>query len=453
MEKHRVAIYIRVSTKKQVEEGYSLDAQKERLEKLSETNGYIIYKIYADEGKSGKDTNRPAFQEMMEDMRNREFDKILVMKLDRISRSVIDLELMIKEMQKYEVDFESASEKIDTSTSFGMMFIRLLAIFAQFERERIKERITDAFDAMVKEGKPISGSQPFGYKIENGKVVIDEEKEQALREFFDVYEKTNNMRKTVLYINEKYDVGLNVRHVYKMVENTVYYGEYRGNKNYCPAYITKERWENINKIREEKRLVKTYHPNRTYLFSGLLLDTNCHTRLASRIKEGSHKNTYYYRCNKAVTDRKCISNRIVNEGWVEEYLLNNLNRYINDYFNQLEKEYKESKVKYKDATKEIALLKEELRRTTISFNKGRMEEEEYDKEWVRINNTIKKLEKEPVKKDTSSLKDLMSMDWQSMYKELTRENKQAFWRSFIDKIELDPLNYKNGEEYIKVILK
>ena len=69
MRMHKVAIYIRVSTKKQVEEGYSLDAQKERLIKLCETNGYIVYKVYADEGKSGKDTNSPAFQNMMTDMR------------------------------------------------------------------------------------------------------------------------------------------------------------------------------------------------------------------------------------------------------------------------------------------------------------------------------------------------------------------------------------------------
>ena len=77
MKKIKVAIYIRVSTMKQVEEGYSLDAQKERLEKLCETNGYIIYKIYSDEGKSGKDTNRPGFQEMMQDMRDNKFDKIM----------------------------------------------------------------------------------------------------------------------------------------------------------------------------------------------------------------------------------------------------------------------------------------------------------------------------------------------------------------------------------------
>ena len=245
MKKHKVAIYIRVSTKKQVEEGYSLEAQKERLLKLCETNSYIIYKIYADEGKSGKDTNRPAFQEMMEDMRNRKFNKILVMKLDRISRSVIDLELMIKEMQNYKVDFESASEKIDTSTSFGMMFIRLLAIFAQFERERIKERINDAFETMVQEGKAITGTQPIGYKNENGKVVINEDEKDLVNYFFDVFEKTCSLRRATIYTNEKFGLNKDTQNYRKILTQTQYYGSYKGNDNYCPAYITKERYDRI----------------------------------------------------------------------------------------------------------------------------------------------------------------------------------------------------------------
>lgn len=451
MKKHRVAIYIRVSTKKQVEEGYSLEAQQDRLIKLCETNGYIVYKVYADEGKSGKDTNRPAFQDMMKDMRNKEFDKILVMKLDRISRSVIDLELMIKEMQKYNVEFESASEKIDTSTSFGMMFIRLLAIFAQFERERIKERITDAFEQMVIEGKPISGSQPIGYKIDNGKVVIDEEKKCMVNEMFDLYEKTNNGRKTVLYINEKYNEKILTSNFGRILGNTMYYGTYRNNNNYCPPYMTKERWEHLNKIKTSRN-VKTYHSDRVYLFSGLLVDINCNTKMAGRCKPNPNTEFYYYRCNKYANERRCICSKIINEKWLEEYLLNNFNKYINDYFNSLEKEYNKSIYEYKDNTNEIAKLKDELRRTTISFNKGRMEENEYDKEWIRINNRIQKLETEPKKKDVSNLKDLVSIDWQMMYKELTKENKQAFWRKFINKIEIDPLNYKKGSEFIKVIL-
>lgn len=450
MKKHKVAIYIRVSTKKQVEEGYSLDAQRERLEKMCETNGYIIYKVYADEGKSGKDTNRPAFQEMMKDMRNGCFDKILVMKLDRISRSVIDLEVMIKEMQDYNVHFESASEKIDTSSSFGMMFVRLLAIFAQFERERISERINDAFEEMVANGKPITGSQPYGYKIEDGKVVIDEEKREAIEFIFDTYEKNHSLRRTLMYANEKYDLHMSYHTISLILKNPLFYGCYRDNENYCTGYITKERWDKIQAISNSNKQVKVYDVNRIYIFSGLLIDTHCGRRLSGAYKKNPHNDSLSYRCPKLRQANDCPSNKVVNEKWLENYLLENINKYINDYFNSLEKQYEQSKLNYKDNTKKIAEIKAEMKRTTISFNKGRMEEEEYDKVYEKLEKKLIKLQEVPTKKDTTVLKDLTKMDWQTMYRELTRENKQAFWRGFIDRIEIDPLKYKEGEEHIRV---
>lgn len=448
MKKYKVAIYIRVSTKKQVEEGYSLDAQRERLEKMCETNGYIIYKVYADEGKSGKDTNRPAFQEMMSDMRKGLFDKILVMKLDRISRSVIDLEVMIKEMQEHNVYFESASEKIDTSSSFGMMFVRLLAIFAQFERERISERINDAFEEMVANGRAIGGSQPTGYKIENGKVVIDEDKRDYVNCLFDTYEKTHSLKRALVYSNEKHNKQMKLPNFIKMIKQTQYYGSYRGNDEYCPPFMTKERWDKLQKIKKDGKRVKVTHPDRFYLFSGLLIDVHCNTRLAGKIKRNPNSDTYFYSCNNHKVSGTCKSNKVVNEKWIENYLLNNLDKYIKEYFDSLDKEYEKYEVV--DNTKEIAKLKEELRRTTISFNKGRMEENEYDKEYERLEKKLAKLQAAPIKKDTTVLKDLTSMDWQTMYNELDREHKQIWWRNFIDKIVVDPQKYKEGKEYIQV---
>lgn len=451
MKKHKVAIYIRVSTKKQVEEGYSLDAQLERLTKLCETNGYIIYKIYTDEGKSGKDTNRPAFQDMMKDMRNKEFDKILVMKLDRISRSVIDLELMIKEMQQYNVEFESSSEKIDTSSSFGMMFVRLLGIFAQFERERIRERISDTFETMIAEGKPITGTQPIGYKNENGKVVKDNDTEDLVNYFFDTFEKTSSLRRAGLYTNQKFNISKNVQNYRKMLNQTHYYGSYKGNDNYCPAYLTKERWDYLQTLRKNRH-VKAYDVKRYYLFAGLLVDSNCGTRMSGTYsnKSNSSKEYFLYRCRKHTHSRTCNTNISVNEKILEEFLIDNINTYIDEYFNSLEKEYKISATKYKDSSKELAQLKEEQRRINIIFAKGRIEEKEYDREYERLEKEIKKLESQPVKKDISHLKNLKTIDWKTMYNELNRENKQAFWRKFIDKIEIDPFNYKKGKDYIRL---
>ncbi|MBE6145030.1 MAG: hypothetical protein E7171_00250 [Firmicutes bacterium] len=449
MKKHKVAIYIRVSTKKQVDEGYSLDAQKEKLIKLCETNGYIVYKVYADEGKSGKDTNRPAFQEMMEDMKNGCFDKILVVKLDRISRSVIDLEVMIQEMQKYKVDFESASEKIDTSSSFGMMFIRLLAIFAQFERERISERIYDAFEEMVATGKPITGTQPFGYIIEDGKIVIDEEKREIVNFIFDTYEKNHSMKRTLIYTNEKFNISLRYAVIKHVLTYSYYCGTYRGNDNYCPAYVTKERWDAIQEIQEKGKKVKVYNVNNYYLFSGLLVDSNCGGKLSGDKTKGTHSTTIYYRCNKNKVHGLCSTNKMVNEKKLEKYLLSNLTYLLNDHFKQLDL-IQEKKITL-DNTKRIAEIKEEMKRTTNSYNKGRMSEEDYDRDYEKLEKELSSLEAAPKTiKPSSYLKDLTKIDIESMYNELSRENKQAFWRKVIDRIEIDPMHYKKGSEFIRV---
>lgn len=448
MKKHKVAIYIRVSTKKQVEEGYSLEAQKERLIKLCETNGYIVYKVYADEGKSGKDTNRPAFQEMMEDMKNGCFDKILVMKLDRISRSVIDLEVMIQEMQKNKVEFESASEKIDTSSSFGMMFIRLLAIFAQFERERISERIYDAFENMVSDARPISGSQPFGYKIEDGKVVIDEEKRDIVNFVFDTYEKNHSMKRTLLYTNEKFNISLRYNCIKNILTYTYYYGSYRGNDNYCDPYISKERWDSIQEIQSKGKHIKVYNVDRYYLFSGLLVDSNCGTRMVGVSNKNRNSTSVAYRCNKHIKDGLCPSNRVVNEKYLEEYLINNLANLLNDHLKQLD--LIQQKITTIDNTKRIAEIKAEMKRTTNSYNKGRMTEKDYDRDYEKLEKELSSLEKAPTPIKTAYLKDLAKIDIESMYNELNRENKQAFWRNIIDRIDIDPLHYKEGNKYIRV---
>ena len=449
MKKYKVALYIRVSTKRQAEEGYSLDAQKERLEKLSELNGYIIYKVYIDEGKSAKDTKRPAYQEMIEDMKAGKFDKILVTKLDRIFRSTIDLENGILEMRKYDVHFESASEQIDTTSPVGMLLVRVLGSIAQFERERIAERINDAFEEMVSQSKPITGTQPFGYLIEDGKIVIDEEKRDIVNFIFDTYEKNHSMRRTLIYTNEKFNISLRYAVVKHVLTYSYYYGSYRGNDDYCPAYVTKERWDAIQEIQEKGKKVKVYKLDNYYLFSGLLIDSHCGGKLSGDRSDNKYSITTYYRCNKSKLHGLCSSNKMVNEKKLENYLINNLAQLLNEHFNKLDL-IQEKKTTI-DHTKRIAEIKEEMKRTTNSYNKGRMSEEDFDRDYEKLEKELSALEKAPKTiKPSSFLKDLSKIDIESMYNELSRENKQAFWRKVIDRIEIDPQRYKEGSEFIRV---
>lgn len=452
MRKIKVAIYIRVSTKRQAEDGYSLDAQKERLEKLCETNDYIIYKVYCDEGKSAKNTKRPAYQEMMEDMREGKFDKIIVTKLDRISRSLIDLEELIQDLQKHGCSFETASEKIDLDSSIGVMFVRLLGIFAQFERERITERINDAFEEMVAQCKPITGMQPYGYKNEDGKVILEEDKKEIIIDIYNTYEKMQSQRNVLEYIKNKYDdFNLGLHSFKKILKNPIYTGQYKNNMHYTTPIISKEQFERVQEILKTKNVKQTYD-KKVRIFSGLIVDVNCGTKMAGQIYD---RNTKYegicYRCNKYRNDKSCISNKVVNEKKLEEYLLENLNDEIKLYFNTLEIEYKKKKTNRVDYQKKIDNLEEELSRLNNIYMKRRIDEEEYDSEYDRITTEINKLKSNPIKKDTTKLDTLIKTDWITMYNALSRENKQIFWRNIIDRIELDPINYQKGKEHIKII--
>lgn len=132
--------YPRVSTEDQSRFGHSLDEQEDRLKKLCEFKDYEIYKVYREEGVSAKDTNRPKFKEMIQDMKDGKINKIIVYKLDRLTRSIQDLENICKMLEEYNCDLESMAEEINTGNVNGKFFIRMLAILAQLEIERTSER-------------------------------------------------------------------------------------------------------------------------------------------------------------------------------------------------------------------------------------------------------------------------------------------------------------------------
>lgn len=455
----KVAIYTRVSTIQQVEEGFSLEAQKDKLIKLAESNNYSIYKIYEELGKSGKNTNRPAFQEMMNDMKEHKFSKIMVMKLDRISRSVSDLENIIKELQENNCGFESASEKIDTTSAMGLMFIRLLGIFAQFERERISERIKDVFAEKVQHGGATTGMLPIGYKVgindKGEKIVVkDKEKEEFAMAIFDTYEQTSSLIKTAIYLNENYpDLvykgGFNTIDIKRIMTNTLYYGYFKGNENYCEPYLTYERWKKINDMRESKNLKnpKKY----TYLFSGMLINSCGHRMAGSRHITRKKELKFYYRCSKYAHSGNC-SNNMIFEEVIESAVLNALPGCIDEYLYQYELNYSQQKNNADKLKKSMLKLEEEKKRIINSYNKGWITEEEAEQSINEINETLKNY-KIPEDKDLTYLKELRDIMWIDIYKDLTRENKQLFFRKIIDYIDVDVEGYRKGkEDFIKIHL-
>ena len=136
--KKNAAIYCRVSTEDQAREGYSLPEQQEKLKDLCKFRDYNIYNIYEDAGISGKDMDhRPAFMKMLEEVKNGNVNVIVAYKLDRLTRSVRDLEVLISELEKYECTLECAMDDINTSTANGRFFVRMLTVLSQLEIERV----------------------------------------------------------------------------------------------------------------------------------------------------------------------------------------------------------------------------------------------------------------------------------------------------------------------------
>ena len=187
----RTAIYVRVSTAEQAKEGYSIGEQTDRLKMFAGAHGWKVVKVYTDAGHSGATTDRPALQDMLSDIRAGLIDKVLVYKLDRLSRSQKDtLKLIEDEFLPHGTDFESMSESLDTSTPQGRLFLGILAAFAQLEREVIKERMSMGIEARVKEGKWRGGSNaPYGYtyNADQGKLIVDPYQSMIVKRIFSEY--------------------------------------------------------------------------------------------------------------------------------------------------------------------------------------------------------------------------------------------------------------------------
>lgn len=182
----KAALYIRVSTDKQASEGTSLEVQEEKLHKFCSFQGWEVFKLYADRGISGKDTERPQFQVLMQDARQKQFDVVVVTKLDRFGRSLRDLINSIHELNAIGIQFTSVNDNINTTTPNGKLLFHVLGAFAEFEREIIKERMLTGIVRARQEGRQI-GRVPMGYKVVDGEVVLDTEKAELVKGIFKAY--------------------------------------------------------------------------------------------------------------------------------------------------------------------------------------------------------------------------------------------------------------------------
>ena len=185
------AIYCRVSTEEQAQEGFSIRAQEQKLKEYANVKDWSIFNFYIDEGISGKNiTERPAITRMIKDIQAGHIKNVLVFKLDRLTRSVADLVYLIDVFNQNNCAFNSLMESLDTSTASGRMFIKIIGIFAEFERENISERVRIGKERKAREGYTNNTRQKsYGYDRKKGERMqtINEEQAENVRMIFDMY--------------------------------------------------------------------------------------------------------------------------------------------------------------------------------------------------------------------------------------------------------------------------
>lgn len=233
---NKVALYVRVSTTSQLEEGYSIEEQKAKLESYCDIKDWHIYKVYTDGGFSGSTTERPALEQLIKDAQSKLFDTVLVYKLDRLSRSQKDTLYLIEDIfLKNNIEFVSLLENFDTSTPFGRAVIGLLSVFAQLEREQIKERMQLGKLGRAKSGKSMmwaKTSYGYNYDKETGSMTVNEYEALAVKEIYSSYLAGMSITKLRDKINEEYpkQPAWSYRTIRGILANPVYCGlnQYKG---------------------------------------------------------------------------------------------------------------------------------------------------------------------------------------------------------------------------------
>lgn len=346
---NKVAIYVRVSTTTQAEEGYSIDEQIDKLTSYCNIKEWTVYDIYKDGGFSGGNIDRPALEQMITDAKKKRFDTVLVYKLDRLSRSQKDTLYLIEDVfSKNDISFLSLQENFDTSTPFGKAMVGLLSVFAQLEREQIKERMQLGMIGRAKSGKPMMFTNvSFGYTYspKTQQLTINQAEAIIVKQIFNKFLSSMSPLRLTAYLNEhkilRNGKEWNYQGIQRIIRNPVYIGKVKYNKMIYPglheAIIDEESYYKAQKLLDARQDdMRAQGKNRKfkakYMLSGTAKCGYCGAPLRLRIGNKRSDGTclkVYQCCNRypsrysVVTyndNKKCHSGNYQKED-LEQYVI------------------------------------------------------------------------------------------------------------------------------------
>lgn len=351
----KVAIYVRVSTKLQVDKD-SLSVQRRELESYSEMIlSCSDYVVFEDAGYSAKNTERPDFQRMMERLRTGEFSHLLVWKIDRISRNLLDFAAMYSELKKLGITFISKNEQFDTSNAVGEAMLKIILIFAELERKMTSERVSAVMTSRAGNGQWNGGRVPYGYSYDKNEKVFSLEptESEVVKMIFNMYERYRSLLYVARYLNNS---NIRVRSgaewspttVGKVLRSVFYIGSYTYNvrdyskggakrdasewttvENHHPPIVSKEQFEKVAAILDKNRRLsnstgKTYTRKNIHIFAGFLTCGCCGGNM-SATAGSAHTNGWrpsIYGCSRRRNNSSACNNKFIIDTALGEFVTN-----------------------------------------------------------------------------------------------------------------------------------
>lgn len=466
---NKVALYVRVSTTSQLEEGYSIEEQKAKLESYCDIKDWHIYKVYTDGGFSGSTTERPALEQLIKDAQSKLFDTVLVYKLDRLSRSQKDTLYLIEDIfLKNNIEFVSLLENFDTSTPFGRAVIGLLSVFAQLEREQIKERMQLGKLGRAKAGKSMmwaKTSYGYNYNKETGSMTVNEYEALAVKEIYSSYLAGMSITKLRDKINGEYpkQPAWSYRTIRGILANPVYCGlnQYKGQtfQGTHKAIISLDDFEQTQReLAKRQQTAKELSNPRPfqakYMLSGLAQCGYCHAPLKVILgavrKDGSRFKRYecyqrHPRKTKGVTvyndNKKCESGYYDME-LLEHYVLTRIAQLQNDpdKIQELFSDDASSAVDKQAIKKQINSLTLKLSKLNdlylddrITLDELRTKSADFIKQRNALEDEIKKASNDKQAGQREKIEKLLDA---SSVLDMSYDNQKVIVRELIDKVQV-----------------
>lgn len=482
----KVAAYIRVSTDEQAEEGYSIPAQRNRLEAYALSQGWEIVQWYVDEGESAKDLNRTDLKRMLKAVEQNVFECVLVYRLDRLTRSVLDLYNLLNTFEKHDVKFKSATEVYDTTTAIGRLFLTLVAALAQWERENLGERVRMGMQQKAKEGKWTVSLPPLGYKSNDSILEIHPQESLIIKEIYNLYLSGIGMWKIARDLNERKiytrsGTPWGYSSVNYILNNPIYIGKTRYNfrvnqENYfevegiVPAIISEEEFNLVQKIMNSRKNVHPRQATSKYLFSKVLKCFRCGASMIGHYSQRKRKDKVYHSYNyycpnrrRLVCDMPMINQNLLEQKFVlmmEQWdFTKEASELIQDETNSTHDDHDTLIQGYEHELKEIEKRRSKWQyawvngmfsdiesKNDIEFKKRMKEEEEKEK---MIQKELLKITPKEPSADNSSILDLWSdlkLNWDNM----DQETKKQFIMIAVDSLVVDKINSDKTPDSIEI---